>query len=436
MAKVNLTAGRIRDFSCPDGSAQAFLWDTDAKGLAVRATPAGIRNPSGTKAFIFQGKLNLKDVRITIGDVGTWGLDTARTEARRLGAMLDQGHDPRVAKAEIVAEQAAKAKHDAAGAVTFGDALRDYVEKKRRTKDGLPLKARTKDDYLAFVASGRRKADGTDTKDGALFPIAHIPIARLTADDIRGVYTAMLARNEGGAGRQAAYAMQVYRAVKNWYGFTVEDDPLGKDVAGRDRISIPPARSNKQPIPPEKIGAFWRALDQAASPVARDYFRFLLLTGARVSEPKHITVADCDLVAGQVILRDTKNRGDHVILLSRQAREIVERHITGKQPTEPVFSIADGKKTRATIARRSGVDWRVKDLRSTFLNIAEELVTGYTLKAMGNHSNGGDVTGMHYIKKGSSVLREGWQAVADYIEQQAHTAPPVASGNVVPLRAA
>ena len=35
MARINLTAGRIRDFSTDKG--QAFLWDSDTPGLAVRA---------------------------------------------------------------------------------------------------------------------------------------------------------------------------------------------------------------------------------------------------------------------------------------------------------------------------------------------------------------------------------------------------------------
>ena len=45
MARINLTAGRIRDFGTD--KAQAFLWDTEAPGLAIRATA------SGSRAFIF-----------------------------------------------------------------------------------------------------------------------------------------------------------------------------------------------------------------------------------------------------------------------------------------------------------------------------------------------------------------------------------------------
>jgi integrase len=420
MAKVKLTAGRIRDFGCPEGSAQAFLWDSDTKGLAIRATPAGVRNPEGTKAFTYQGKLAGKDVRITIGDVGTWGIDEARIRARELGGMIDQGVDPRLVKADKIAEQVARSKLDEAGAVTFGDALRDYVERKRRTKDGLPLKARTKDDYLAFIASGRRKADGTDTKDGALFQIAEIPLARLTADDINRAHKDMMERKDGGANRQAAYAAQVMRAVLNWHGVKIEGNPLGKDVAGKDQIKIPPARPDTHPIPYDKIGEWWRTLDGATNEIARDYFKFLILTGTRTTEPKELIVARCDLSAGHVTLKDTKNRGDHVIYLSRQAREIVERNAEGKKASDPLFTLWDGKRTIADVVARSGVTWRAKDLRSTFFNLAEQLVSGYTMKAMGNHTNSGDVTQTHYLRTREDVLREGWQKVADEIEKLAY----------------
>ena len=116
MARTKLTAGRIRDFTCPADKTQAFLWDTEAPGLAVRATPGSTgRDDSKGKAFIFQGALNGKDLRATIGDVRAWNLDAARTEARRLQTLIDQGIDPREQKRErITAAEAKRAPFDSA----------------------------------------------------------------------------------------------------------------------------------------------------------------------------------------------------------------------------------------------------------------------------------------------------------------------------------
>jgi hypothetical protein len=71
MATTRLTAGRIREFEPTATGSQAFLWDTDAPGLGVRAT-------KGSKAFIFEGRLEGRRMRITIGDVRLLGIDRAR----------------------------------------------------------------------------------------------------------------------------------------------------------------------------------------------------------------------------------------------------------------------------------------------------------------------------------------------------------------------
>lgn len=39
--RVRLTPQRVADFTCPVGKQQAFLHDSEAPGLAVRATRAG-----------------------------------------------------------------------------------------------------------------------------------------------------------------------------------------------------------------------------------------------------------------------------------------------------------------------------------------------------------------------------------------------------------
>ena len=421
MARVKLTTGRIRDFKCPTGVAQAFLWDTDAPGLAVRATPAGKRNPTGPKAYIFQGKLDGKDIRLTIGDTRNWDIDKAQAEARKLSTLIDQGIDPRTDKKSKIAELRNEAIRNQ---TTFSDALRDYVERKRRAKDNLSLKQRTKDDYLAMIAPRKTLKNGNSGQAGTLFELAERPIHAIDKDEIRTVYEMAIKRGE----RQAAYAMQVLRAVLNWHGIKVNDNPLGKDVAGKDRIRIPQPKATAKPIPPERIGIWWRALAQAVNPVTRDYLRFLVLTGCRVSEPKTIQVSDCDLVAGRITIRDTKNRTDHTLLMSRQAAEIVLRNTAGKDPDAPLFSLADGKKTIATVVKRSGTQFSAKDLRATFASIAEELVSAYTLKRMMNHATPGDVTGTHYVTKSDSMLRAGWQAVADFIESQTQLEEPVRAG--------
>ena len=403
-ARVNLTAGRIKGFPLCEPGNQSFLWDTEVRQLAVRSTGT-------TKAFVFKSTLAGSSIRLTIGDVRDWTISKAREEARRLQTLVDQGIDPREVKKQQEAEKAAIATKSA---TTLSDAIKEYVRDKRRDKDNLPLKPRTKADYLGMIAPAKVFENGGKGQAGALYALANKSIYEITGDDIRSVHAAALTRGE----RQAAYVAQVLRAVFNWFGVKVPGNPFDKDLPGRERIAIPQARATGEPIPAERIGAWWTAVGQAANPESRDYIQFLMLTGCRVSEPKLIKVADCDLVAGRVILRDTKNRKDHAILLSRQAFEIVKRNAEGKKPADVLFSLDNCKKTIATIERRSGTEFRLKDLRSTFASIAGGLVSAYVLKSMMNHAGTGDVTAQHYVRLGDTDLRAGWQAVADYVESK------------------
>lgn len=85
----DLAVGVIERLTCPNGNTQIFLRDGKTPGLRVRVTT------TGTKSFVFEAKLNRQTVRRTIGDVRSWTIDQARTEARRLAVILDNGQDPR-----------------------------------------------------------------------------------------------------------------------------------------------------------------------------------------------------------------------------------------------------------------------------------------------------------------------------------------------------
>ena len=141
----------------------------------------------------------------------------------------------------------------------------------------------------------------------------------------------------------------------------------------------------------------------------------MLLTGARGGEVKALRVRDVDLAGARLVLRDTKNRTDHTVLLSTQAAAIVAHHVKGKKPGALLFDVSDPRKALVTINAAAGTDVRPHGLRSTFASVAEELVSAYTLKRMLNHAEAGDVTGAHYVGKSETQLRAGWQAVADLI---------------------
>lgn len=398
-----------------------LFWCADDPGFGLRVTSAGAR------AWIMERRVDGKTVRRTLGKAsgaGAISSDAARKLKIDTSSELQQGIDRSAQRREA-------AKVEKVQAVTLAEALQTYVKRQRRAKDGLPLKERTKADYLGMLEPGKPKKDGSFGPDGGLYALAKKSIHKITAKEINDLYEELSERSQ----RQATYAMQVLRAVFNWHGVRIPDNPLSKDVAGKNRIKLPGTTGKPSPIPPEYLGAWWRAACNAGSSevggstLAGDYYRFRLLTGTRGVEVlgdtygnEPIKVRDVDLVGGRIRLSDTKNRSDHLLLLSKQALEIAARNVEGRRPTERLFPVADPRRTLQCINKAAGLppgSIQGHHLRATFASVAEELVSTYTLKRMINHADGGDVTGAHYIGKGENQLRTAWQIVADFIESQA-----------------
>ncbi|WP_341645417.1 Arm DNA-binding domain-containing protein [Thauera sp. SDU_THAU2] len=157
MQRERLTPERIRRFTCPEGMKQVFLWDTVAPRLSVRAT-------AGAKAFVFEGKLNRRTIRITIGDVRTWVLEDARTEARRLQTLVDQGTDPRQEKADRIAAAEARREEQQRASAPALEAWAAYLEARQPkwgrattpTISGCPTPAASRRPEAASVAKGIR----------------------------------------------------------------------------------------------------------------------------------------------------------------------------------------------------------------------------------------------------------------------------------------
>lgn len=408
---------------CPQpAKAYVIYWSNTGDGFGCRVSWTGDR------AWISERRVDGKTVRRTLGKVvgrNAISAEAARTKAKVVSNELAVGIDRSSIRRT---ERQADAAEDKADRLTLARALVEYVDKKRRRKDGLALKERTKADYLAMIGPGRLLLSGQPTAEGELYALAGKSITKITGDDMRRLFVLLEPR---GARRQT-YAMQVLRAVLNWNGVRIADNPLGKEVAGRDRIVLKATVGKPSPIPAERLGAWWRAACKAdsdeigGSTEAADYLRFQLLTGCRGVEiigdgfgNEPIRVRDVDLAGGRIVLADTKNRRDHTLMLSSQALELLKRRVEGKKPGAQVFDVADPRKTLHAINKAAGVKISGHDLRATFASVAEELCSGYTLKRMLNHADNGDVTGGHYVGKSETQLRAGWQAVADLIESLA-----------------
>lgn len=308
MAKVRLTAGRIRDFSLPEGAQQAFLWDELVPQLAVRVT-------RGTKAFVFESRLGAK-LRITIGAISTWGIDAARDEARRLQAMVDQGIDPRQAKADRIA--AAETRRKAVEAqqqeqdrqqATVAEAWSAYLEA-RRPRWG---EAHYRDHVKLARLPGTVHSRGT-TNAGPLAGLMSLKLADLSP----AVLAAWLDSETTIRTAQTGLAYRLFRAFLNWcneqpeFGGLV--DPAGL-LSRTVRERVPAQGVHNDCLQREQLPAWFAAVHQIGNPVISAYLQGLLLTGARREELAGLTWDVLDFQWQSLTIRD-KVEGERTIPLT------------------------------------------------------------------------------------------------------------------------
>jgi integrase len=380
-------------------------------------------SPHNARSWTFRVTVDTKRAVRTIGPAGdgSSGTFTLRMALDVVDQWRNQMRDRGTRDINTILD--AEKSAQAADARTFADALREYVKTKRRGKDGLALKARTVRDYLGMIEQAPH---------GKLQPlladIATRPIKALTGEEIRHVYAKARERSDV----QANYAMRIVRAVFNEEGISPPNDPFAKTTPGKHRIRLPGTKARKNPIPADHRGAWWQAAQRVGSQRARDLLRFLALTGCRIGEIlgsiedgyAPVRVADVDHKAQCIILRDTKNRLDHTLQLSKQAIAIVAKHCEGRAADNQLFDISETA-ARSTMQRINAAAELERDahsphdLRATVISMTRVLpIAPVIAEHLVNHASDG-VSSEHYHGDLDAEARAAWQAIADAWEAAA-----------------
>lgn len=284
-----LTVLAVERFTCPDGKAQAFLWDGGVTGLGVKASSGG------AKRYIVESRLHGKTIRLTIGDVTAWPLDgpadaihTARAEARRLIALIDQGVDPREvaqeAKAKSEAAKAAKVR----AAVTVAEAWAVYIESRPKWGE------RHKQDHIKVAKAGGITVAGRKSTAGALAALMPLKLSELTDDCIKDWLETETARRP----TQAALAYRLLRAFVNWCDGKAAYRGLAKPEACALRAVkdlMPKENAKTDCLQREQLPAWMGAVKQIPNPTISSYLQILLLTGARRNELASLRWENVDL---------------------------------------------------------------------------------------------------------------------------------------------
>jgi len=327
--KVNLTAGRIAGFRCPEDKTRAYLWCAEVKGLGVIATAAG------AKSYIFQAKVKGKSMRLTIGDVKAWSIAKAQAEARRLQTVIDQGNDPRQVKADKEAEQeaqaAALAQKQVSESVTVAEAWQAYIaDRSASIKNGKPEWGdKHKAHHAYFVQAGgekrtrgRRPNEPKKTRPGILVPLMTMRLADLDAK----VIAAWLDKKTKQAPTTAAQAFRAIRAFLIWcakhetYSAAVQAGACQSDDVKRKVPTVKPKPNDS--LRRAQIKPWFEAVQKIGNPVIAAYLQGLLLTGARRNELAALRWADVDFQWKSLAIRD-KVEGERTIPLTPYLEHLI-----------------------------------------------------------------------------------------------------------------
>jgi integrase len=246
MPHAKLTERAIAKLPAPTPTGkQIAYWDVDLRGFGVLCS-----GRTNSKSFVAQRDLqNGKTRRVTIAHVNEISLAEAKDRARKLLVEMRGGKDP-------------KAKPKTSG--TLQETAELYLQSAR-------LSARSKEIYERLIRIH-------------LATLKDRPLSSITPQEIDALHNNITGKSVANA------AIRCFRLLFNWAAR--RDDSLGRTcrLSKNEWHAVTPRRN---PIPPEKLDAFYKAV-QALPSMPRDYVCLLLFTGLRRREASALLWKEVD----------------------------------------------------------------------------------------------------------------------------------------------
>jgi integrase len=417
MAKVNFTAGRISGHSCPAGKSQAFIWDSGASGLGLRATAAG------GLSYIYQGKLNGGTVRVTIGSPKDWGIDDARDEARRLQRLVDAGKDPREEAAEQRAAHEARKAEARRQDVTLGEAWAVYLEARKPN-----WSERSYADHVRLAALGGvdRKRGGGQTVAGPLAVLMPLKLSALTAERVTG----WLAVESESRATSAALAFRLLRAFIRWAGEVQEyrgTIPTDAYAARSVKDAVPRTQAKEGDcLEREQLPAWFVAVTQIGNPVISAYLQALLLTGARREEMAGLRWTDVKFQWRRLVIADkVEQETGRTIPLTPYLASLLEKLPRRNEWVFSSLNAAEGRLVEPRAAHNQALNVAglphvsLHGLRRSFGTLAEwcEVPVGIVAQIQGHKPSA--IVEKHYRRRSLDLLRKWHNQIEAWMLEQA-----------------
>jgi len=430
MPQKKLTEKAIAGLRAPDPSGrQVMYWDTELRGFAVR-----VSGTTNDKGYVVQKAINGKTRRITLGACNVLSLADARVRAQQQLGDFARGIDPKAKRAGSATLAAVLGDYLAARKDLRARTAASYraaVEGHLRAWKDRPLSSISRDlverHHVAIASEiASRERDKAQRRDATMWEQRAKAAERKGWPDAAKHYrqrAALARKRETNSGEVAANnAMKVLRALWN---YAADRNPeIGSNPVKLKKLWYP-VEPRSRHLKAEDLPAFYRAVVELESQVARDYLLLLLFTGLRRREAAALTWPDVDPKAK--VLRITASMTKARRKLDLPLTDFVHDLLTARRAlgkTEFVFPansrskhIEEPKFHLAQVAKATGIRVSAHDLRRTFVTVAESCdISPIALRALVNHSLGRDVTS-GYVQMSVERLRDPAQKVCDRIKQ-------------------
>jgi integrase len=342
---------------------QTDYFDVKVAGLALRVSSSGRK----TWTFLFTSPKDGKRARMTLGGYPQMGLAQASTLALEARGLLDEGRDPRDARAAQMT-----------GAMTVAALIASYLEKHARPnlRSSKELERRLTKNVIPFIGN--------------------VKLAELHRRDVNRVVDPVLKRERR---VEASRVFEDLRAVLRW---AVARGDLDRNPI--EGMKKPNGSAPRQRVLSDyEIHKLWNGLPTTLerSKACQRIVKLCLLTAQRVGEVAGMAVAELDLPDARwtIPAARSKNKRSHIVALTAPAIALVHEAIAdaGKGAAF-VFPSETGKcalsnmvvgKTLARAQDRFGLaHWTAHDLRRTALtNFAKLGIPPVVAGAVANHSS-------------------------------------------------
>lgn len=315
--KLKLTKTVVEGLAPVEGK-QVVFWDTDIIGFGVRVSPGGSRT------YFYQGRLNGKLMKVTIGKLGRITAEAARKDAKRIQSKMELGQDP------------SRDKGASKAASTFGEMMTAYCD--------------------LLTAQGKVSARNVKNQIDRDIKNAHPrlwkkPAAEITLHDCMAIVGAL---SDVGKKRQAdkirSYIRTAFSEAINAHGDATMPASMRKL-----NITFNPARDMRKvkgssnakdrALTLAEFRAYWRRVKTLPEPHRSIAMLHVLSGGQRQQQLARVTLHDIDRDGPSMRILDYKGRRTeprvHIIPLLPEALESIDR-ITGSG--EYVFSCDGGQR--------------------------------------------------------------------------------------------